>query len=532
MAQGIPLPSGMDRRQFLKVAGLGAAALALGAPLAACSGGTNSHSTTAKGKGPSGKAVRGGHLRIGGSGGASSDVLDPHVGTTNTDYVRLPQLFDVLVKLKHDGSGVNYLLAESITPNAEATKWTIKVRRNAVCHDGSPFGAADVLWNFKRIMDGKMEGAVPLGSIDIGKSRIIDDKTLELAFKTPFAILVDVLAGLPFYYMASKNWTKRNNLGTGPFTLKSFQPGVSSVTIRFDKYWQPGKPYLDQITTLDMADETTQVNALNGGQVDAIDFLSAESVRLVQQQNFQVVVSKTRGWAPITMACNDEPFTDVRVRQALRLLVDRDQINRNVYGGYGTIANDVFGVTTDPTAGLPQRKRDVATAKQLLEQAGKQNLNLTIISNDVVPAQKSVATLFAEQVKAANVNIKVDFQAATTFFAKSYLKVPFAQDYWYYVPYLANVAGATVSTAPFNATHFNDKAYDALYEKAIATVAANERDSLIKQMQRIDYDRGGNIIPVFYPVIDALSTKVGGIVPDVSGFPFGNNTFQDVWIAQ
>ncbi|MCQ6272755.1 ABC transporter substrate-binding protein [Pseudarthrobacter sp. R1] len=444
--------------------------------------------------------------------------------------MRLPQVYDPLVKLSHDGKGIKYFLAESLKVDAQGTKWTVKVRPNARTHDGNPFTAEDVLWNFRRIVENNYQGAVPLGPINIGASRIVDSTTLELAFNSPFTILEEVLAALPFYYMAPRNWTADKPVGTGPFVLDSFKPGVSSSVKRFDGYWDSGKPYLDQITVLNMADETTQVNALQNGQVEAINYLSAQSVRQVQAGNYQVIISKTGAWAPITVRCDTAPFDNPKVREALRLVIDRQQINQNVYGGYGTIANDVFGVDDPLSAGVPPRNRDVGRAKELLTEAGHQNLKLTLITNDVVPAQRSVATLFAAQAKEAGIDVSVEFQTATTFFAQSYLKAPFTQDYWYYVPYLANVAGATLSTAPFNATAFHDDEYDQLFQKAISTLDAKERAGYVQAMQKIDYDRGGNIIPVFYPIIDAVTPKVGGVVEDISGFPLGNNTYQDIWL--
>ncbi len=515
----------LTRRSMLRYSTLGVAGAAFLGSAVACGS-----ATTAGGSAPIGPPRRGGSFTLGGSGGAASDTLDPHIGTTNCDYARLAQLYDPLVALDHDGK-VKFVLAESIEADAAAQTYVITIRQGVTSHDGQPFGAADVLFNFKRIVDGKLQGATTIGPIDFNATRILDPRRLQLVFQQPFSILTETLAGLPFYYMASQSWREDNIVGTGPFKMQSFEPGAQSTFIRNDNYWDDGKPYLDSVTVLNMADEITQVNALLSGQVDAIDYLSAQAVPQLQAAGMVLTISQTGGWAPITLPTNTAPFNDVRVRQAFRLLVDRKQINDVVYGGYGTIANDVFAPYDPMSTTFPQREVDINEAKSLLKSAGVSRLDLTMITNDVVPAQRSVAQLFAQQVKAAGVNIDVQFETATTFFANSYLKTTnVSQDYWYYVPYLANAAGATVPTAPFNATFFNDPDYGKLYQSAVATVDQARQADYVHEMQRIDFEQGGNVIPVFYPIIDATSTNVGGVTKDVSGWPLGNWAFKELWL--
>ncbi|KUI29309.1 hypothetical protein AU194_20785 [Mycobacterium sp. GA-2829] len=437
-----------------------------------------------------------------------------------------------MVGLDHEGK-VKYVLAESIIADETGKSYVITLRKGVVAHDGQPFTADDVLFNFKRIVDGNLQGATTIGPIDFAATRVLDARRLQLVFQQPFSILVETLAGLPFYFMAARSWREDNVVGTGPFRFQDFQPGAQSTFVRNEHYWDEGKPHLDAVTVLNMSDEITQVNALLSGQVDAINYLSAQAVPQLQAAGMVLTISQTGGWAPITLPTNTAPFDDVRVRQAFRLLVDREQINDVVYGGYGTVANDVFAPYDPASTTFPQRERNLDEARSLLKSAGHDRLSLTMITNDVVPAQRSVAQLLAQQTKEAGVDISVQFENATTFFANSYLKTTnMAQDYWYYVPYLANAAGATVPGAPFNATFFNDAEYGRLYESAVTTSDAGRQAEYVHQMQQIDYDRGGNVIPVFYPIIDATSSQVGGLAKDVSGWPLGNWNFKELWVER
>ena len=244
-----------------------------------------------------------------------------------------------------------------------------------------------------------------------------------------------------------------------------------------------------------------------------------------------VVVAKSGGWTPITIRTDVAPYNDVRVRQALRLLVDRKKMNQILFGGEGLIGNDVFSLYDSMyDHSLPQRERDLDQAKSLLKQAGHSDLQIELITNDVYPTQRRTAQVFASQAKDAGVKVNVRFQTATEFFAQSYLNVPFSQDWWYYAPYLVTASQGTVPGAPFNATHFDDAEYGKLYKEACSTTDVAKQTEFAHAMQKIDYERGGNIIPFFYPQIDACSPKVGGLGQSVSGMALDNWNFKGFWL--
>ena len=120
----------------------------------------------------------------------------------------------------------------------------------------------------------------------------------------------------------------------------------------------------------------------------------------------------------------------------------------------------------------------------------------------------------------------------TTFYAKSYQKVPFAMDYGTNQLFLVNAGQLMIGDASFfNANHFNDPQYSSLYAAAISTTDGAKRTDLIHQMARIDYDRGGYIVPVFSPEIEAFTGKVGGIAPSVTGVGPGNADFKNFWVS-
>jgi peptide/nickel transport system substrate-binding protein len=518
--------SNLTRREFLRAAGVSSIVIASPGALAAF----GSTSAEASSRAASLTPKRGGTLHFGGQGGAATDTLDAHNIIENQDFARCAQLYDPLVRMTNTG-GWEYALAESITPNATSTEWTIKVRPGVITHDGKKFGARDVLFSFTRIIKGKYAGAAALGPMNLAASRIADPHTLVVKFDQPFGLFLNFLQIHYLLYMVPVGYNPKHPIGTGPFKFKSFTPGVSSTFVRNEHYWEAGRPYLDAVVSTNLADETTQVNALQSGQVHAIDYLSAASIAALHGSRFNVIVSKSGGWCPFTMRVDKTPFSDVRVRQALRLVVNRPQMLMEVFGGHGRLGNDVFGIF-DPSFDhtLPQRVQDIPHAKSLLKSAGYPDLSVELITSPNAPGMVQAAQVFATQAAAAGVKVKVTNQTVTTWLAKSYLKAPFSQDYWTYLPYLLNASEATTAGAPFNETHFNVPEYQALYKKAFVSADTAVHRDVVHQMLHIDYERGGLIIPQHFPVIDAVASYVKGVRTSVTGLALGAFDFKNFWL--
>ncbi|GAA3748855.1 peptide/nickel transport system substrate-binding protein [Spinactinospora alkalitolerans] len=475
---------------------------------------------------------RGGRLRIGIAGGSAADSIDAHIAVDNTDIARVFNLYDTLCAFGTDYA-IEMALAESIEPNAEATVWTVVLREGVKFHDGRDITAADVAFSLRRITDpdDPKTGAAGFATLDRDGIEAVDERTVKVPFTEATVNLLDVLAE---YYsgIVPQDYDPAAPVGSGPFKYQDFTAGVRSLFTRFDEYWREGEPFVDELEIINFPDDTARVNALLGGQVEAISQLPHSQVKVVDAYDHLAVLESESGqWLPFTMRVDSEPFDDVRVRQAFRLIVDRQQMIDQALSGYGSIGNDLYA-RFDPAYAddLPQREQDIEEAKRLLAEAGHgDGLEVELVTGPINAGVVEAAQVFAEQAKAAGVTVNLRRVTSEEFYGDNYLKWDFAQDFWGTRNYVSQAAQGSLPDAPFNETHWADEEWIDLVKEAQATVDDDERAELLHSAQEIEYERGGYIVWGFTTVIDGYNANVKGFEPSVTGHPLTGYRFRGVW---
>ncbi len=326
--------------------------------------------------------------------------------------------------------------------------------------------------------------------------------------------------------MVPVDFDPENPIGCGPFRISDFRPGEQAVFAPFEGYWGDG-PYVDELTVVEFPDETARVNAFLSDTIDAMSQLPRAQVTVVEGSAGHLPLrAKTGAWQPFTMRIDQKPFDDVRVRQAFRLIVDRQQMIDQAYSGYGWAGNDMYAPFDPGTPDLPQREQDLEQAKSLLKEAGYSDLAVELVTSDAVGGGAvEAAQVFAEQAKGAGVKVNVNKVDAGVFYGEDYLSWTFAQDFWYTRNYLAQAAAGSLPTAPYNETHWKNDKWQALVEEAFQTVDEAKRNELIAEAQTIEHEEGGYIVWAFNDQIDAYNEKLGGVVPDKQGTPLAGFRF-------
>ena len=515
----------MGRRQFLRgVAATGALA-GSGGLLAACSSSSGGASPSPS-PSAAGAPRRGGSLKVGLTGGSGSDTLDPHKGLTYLDTARAQCLFQPLLQLNPKAQ-TEFVLAEEISPHGSTSEWVIRLRPGITFHDGKPLTADDVIFTLRRIITGKLTGATPLGPIDVKGLKALDKHTVLVPMTSPYGSFLDQLSYWYYLYIVPAGFNPSQPNGTGPFKYASFTPGQRSVFVKNGDYWKPGLPYVDSVTIIDFSDSASMQFALTTGVIHGAGALEGPQITVLKSSpGVRTVASHTGAITPFTMRVDQAPFNDVRVRQAMRLLVNRPQLISSALNGFGTAGSDVSS-PYDPNYDTSlHREQNIGQAKHLLKQAGQANLTVQLVTSPVATGTVAMATVLQQQAKAAGVTINLKTVDPTTFFGPNYLHWTFSQDFYNYSPYLAQVAQSLLPTSPFNETHWHLPKYLSLYHQANATASAATRKQIEHEMQLIDFNEGGYIIPAFIDALDAYSTKITGYSAARVGQPLSDFDFE------
>ena len=345
----------VSRRQFL--IGAAGTGLALGAGGLLTRGGVAGATTLSKGvtKLPGGTPKRGGTLRVGIITSGSEENLFPGTAAANPDMSRVYSLYDYLFYLPA-GKDLYPLvpgLALSAEANSAADVWTLKLRDGVTWHDGKPFTASDVVYNFQYLW-GNAASNYSASFLDglVDKCQAVDRLTVQIPLVIPAAQFPSVLAFFNFGVLqegATAKSVATNPVGTGPFVFKSFTPGQQSVFTANKNYWQSGKPYVDSLVIdTTFTDNTALLNALLSGNLDCVVAPALDQARAqISSKQVQVLESECASQTYMFgMRVDKGPFVNNDVREAFRLLVNRQDIIDGALAGFGSVGNDLMGPYT------------------------------------------------------------------------------------------------------------------------------------------------------------------------------------------
>jgi len=470
-----------------------------------------------------GKVKEGGILRVGTLGGAN-DIIDGQHIVSKADIMRQVTGWEPLMSFSPDFvPEYTNGLASDVTAKA-ADDFVITLKDGLKFGNGNPVTSDDVVYSLTRLLDPDLAlygGSVLRTVLDKTGITKIDDKTVELKLKQGVSnfketLCAYTLAIVPTGYERFSG-DPSTQVGTGAYMLKSFEVGKQSIHVKNPYYWDTGKPHFDEVHITDFADSDALINALLADQIDVAADIPSASVQTVQgTDGYKVLNSEGGGWLTISMAVDQEPFTDVRIRQAMRLIVDRDAMVEQVLSGYGRVANDLYSPLDAAYAkDLPQRKQDLDAAKKLLADAGKSDLNIDLFAPNDTAGLPEMIQLFAEQAKGAGITVNAKVIDGGTYWGDQYLKRTFAVDYWGTRNFLLQVAaGSLKDVSPYPDDHWPPagSTFEDDYKAALAETDDAKRKVITDKMQKELYDTGGLIIPFFQNLLDAYNGRVQGLV--------------------
>ncbi|UKD57696.1 ABC transporter substrate-binding protein [Amycolatopsis sp. FU40] len=523
----------LSRRRVLGAAVAGAAGLAL----AACSGGPPGQSPVEAGDAaPAGPRKRGGTFRFAPSDFAGTVSMDPQA--SDSSFALATALTDTLMGRDHSWR-LQPGLAEEFEPApGNFRSWTIRVRAGVAFHNGKPLGADDVIHTIRRNLDPKNPGfsAGLLASIDPNGLTALDKRTVRLELKSPNSQLRDGFAEAPTG-IVPVGFDPRNPVGTGPFKYQSFQPEQRFVGVRNENYWRHDGPYLDSLELIGFSDPiTARTNALISGQIDGMDRVPANlSAQVRARGELALIVSETGAFEFTGMRCDPgAQFSDNRVRQAFKLMLDREQMVKTLYAGFGEPGNDIGAwARIDPAVdgSIPQRRQDLDRAKWLLKSAGMEGMRVTYRVGQVEPSAMSTATLMVEYAKAIGVEATIEpVQNLSSFYGPEYFSSQLKNSYDYTQSLYDNASYCWLPTGGFNGEHFDHPKVNSLFAQAMNTTGG-KYEELMHELSRVIHEEGPWLVWGRHNIPDAYRKKFTGARKDASGLGFNGFRWDEISLA-
>ena len=475
----------------------------------------------------------GGTLRLGVGGGSTTDSLNP---TLTLDSVLLYvnfAIFNGLVENSPDNRPLPEL-AETFESRDGSTVWTFSLRKGVKFHNGKEFDADDAVYSLN-LHRGETKSGAAASMKAVTDIKKVDKYKIEVTLKSGDADFPIVLTD--YHVMMVPNgftdWTKP--VGTGAFVVETFDPGVRIQLKKAPDFWKTDRGHLDAVDFIVINDSSARMNALISGQVDVINRADPKSVNLLSKNKSLAVVRAPGGWFPImAMQLDQEPYSNPDIRKALQYAVDREQMIKTLFSGYGSLGNDNPIPKGDPyhNTDLAQIKYDPDKAAFHFKKAGLTDPKIALQTSDAAfNGAVDMASLLQASATKSGITVDVKKEPADGYFDNIWLKGHFVASYWGGRPAATQMLDvAFQSNAPWNETHWQVPKFDQLLSAAKAESDEAKRKGMIWDLQAMLTDTGGSLIPCFRDWLDAASTKVGGLTPH-SGFDMQNGRIcEKAWL--
>jgi len=417
-------------------------------------------------------------------------------------------------------------LADSWESNEDGTEWTFHLHEGVTFHDGSAFDAADVVYTYQRLIDPEngSEAAATLAFLNPDGIIADDDLTVRFVLDAPVVELPVLITTKNTWIVpegATADTLELTPVGTGPFTPVDFDPATEPYEfVRNENYWEEGLPLSPCVTFVAIQEATTMSAALLSGEIDLAQQVDFAIIPALQgNPDIQLMPTGPATSMVLAMWVDTPPFDDNRVRQALKMVIDRQAMVDTALLGFGVIGDDNPIPPTSPDAWRSEvPARDVEGAIALLAEAGygpENPLTFDLYTADMIPGAAALGQLFAQQAAEAGINVNLIIGPASEHWDNVWLIQSFVGSGWLARPAGEALAIAYRSNAAYPETHWYRDDFDALLDAANTEPDPDARRALFQQAEQMLTEEGGALIPAFQQIVAGLSSQCTGYTPHV-----------------
>lgn len=443
------------------------------------------------------------------------NTLDPAKTKIGEEYIVNFLVFSGLTEIDASGQ-VKPDLAESWESSDDLKTWTFTLRDGVTLHDGRPVVAEDVKVTIERVMD-KATGSTARVNFEIVESiDVVDDRTIRFNLKQPYAGFAEILGDRQVRIVPRDHLDTiaSEPVGTGPFKFVSFQPGDRVELVKNEDYFVSGQPKLDRIVMRIIPEQAAQSAALETGEIDLVWDVPPEAVEQYQaSENVQLSSTPTSTWDGVIMNAAQEPFDDVRVRRAIAMTLDKDELMNIALFGQGTPTHTMI-----PPAHpyyndeLSILEPDPEAARALLAEAGyADGFDVTLYVPVGRPTRERLGLGVSEMLKGVGIRAEIQRVPWDKFVKDIEGKAAFYTDGFYSRPTIdTSIFPWYHSTGSWNKIlwNYSNPEMDKVLEAARAAKTDEERAALYKEFQRIAVEHPAGVIPYVRNHVNAYRSRV------------------------
>jgi peptide/nickel transport system substrate-binding protein len=424
-------------------------------------------------------------------------------------------------------------LAIGWRPNEDGSVWTFQIRPGVEFHDGRPLTAHDVAATMNRLAD-PANGSIALsafaGTLSKGGARALDAGTVEFRLDAP--------NGTFPYLVSSDNYNaiilpadygggfERDFNGTGAFRLERYVPKARASFVRNDRYWG-AKALPDRVLFSFYDSIQAQVLAMQGGQLDVLLHVPVQGGQgLLTDPRLNIVALPSSAHEQVHMRTDRGSFADKRVRRAVALALNRENLVRGMFRGRAALGNDspfapIFPAT-DPD--VPQRRLDLTEARALMAAAGVPNGFAAVLTAERYQELPDYAVVIQNAVRKIGIDLTLNVEDQSAYYGRAvfgssdWLDSEMGiEDYGHRGVPNTLLTASLGNRGPFNAAHFKNAEYDSLVASYIAALDPATQRACAGRIQRLLLEETPVITAYFYDWLSVTAKQISGVRPGANG---------------